>query len=142
MKTLLPALLILLFVLLAINASADECTPKTCEEKLAIAKRQIVKLKKELQELKDTPPKVETVTKVRYEYVALRGEPKPNILSLVALSSYFGLNTKVNGNSVEVIENRSAGFGLMYQHLVAEDLYLGLGIDTNQGGNVNLGFGF
>lgn len=78
---------------------------------------------------------------IKYRYIVEKQEAHENILSLKAVSSFYGLKSTYYTNEAYVEENRRIGVGLQYQRRF-DNLYIGAGLDTNGGGDVSIGFGF
>ena len=74
--------------------------------------------------------------------VVKKEEMHKNVISVYAVSSQGGLNREDQVTQTEVQTKRKLGIGLMYQRRVYEDIYLGLGGDSNRGVQVNVGYGF
>lgn len=147
-QLILISILLLLFT--GYYAEAQDCRPKSCDEQLADAKKEIARLKKQVKNLSQKQTDVVTVTAVetKTEYVTrevLVPTKDKNILSAYLVNSYFDLELERknnNNNTYEATMSKKLGLGVMYQRNIYKNVYLGGAIDTNFGYSVNLGLGF
>lgn len=91
----------------------------------------------------DNPPiLVKEVEVIKTRYVIEKQESHKNILSIGGISSHNGLIKYGTSNNITVEEDRVIGASFSLMRRVNDNLYLGVGIDTNGGRGVSIGFGF
>lgn len=81
------------------------------------------------------------VEKTVCETKVVKEEAHKNIISAYVVNSQNGLTKRVKGSTVEVETEESIGLGLMYQRRF-EQVYLGMGADTNEAVKLSVGLGF
>jgi len=67
---------------------------------------------------------------------------KRNIISGYVVRSRVGLESDVQNLNGEVRTRFGEGVGVMYQREILDSIWLGGGIDTNNGKQISIGFGF
>ncbi len=113
------------------KTGTSDCSKSTNEYKVVPRKQQF-KVKEKVT-IRPCDPIVVTETKQ---------VNRKNILSLTLVRSLQDFEVSTSPGLVKISNEYKYGVGLMYQHNVYKDLYLGLQGDTNKnlGGNIGIGF--
>lgn len=129
-----------IFFLAGSLALANECKPKSCDQKLVEAQREIKRLKSQIKSLQQKESV--TITKEVVVEKVLREEAPKNIISGYVINSKTRFDSTNSTSMVEVTSEYELGLGLMYQRSIKKNVYLGIAGDTNRSVSLNIGLGF